>query len=536
MASIHCPHIGFPVLLSLFFCLSACREAAKESVSKPQPPTVNSQPDSSIRGNFSDQHTLHFDSARLNAFFREFPRMKDFEPDIRKFYTYRNFRFAWYDQKGLIEQADHLVNQLTHIQREGIQTEIPYKDSLDKLFNEPLPEKAPDANIEILLTAGYFFYAEKVWNGLSEKRTTNLEWFLPRERLDLPRLMDSLLRDSAASLFTNNYNFRQYDLLKKELQLYRHLDSAGPWNPIAAGTRVFKKNDSSAILQNVRRRLFLLGDLAKDSQSGQFDNALEQAVKHFQYRYGLDSDGVMGAGFFRDLNIAPQENIRKIIVNMERMRWVPANLSNHYLIINIPAFTLYDYEGDTLSFKMNVVVGKDIHKTVIFNGDIKYVVFSPYWNVPASIMKKEIMPAIRKDPNYLRRNHMEWNGNMIRQKPGPFNSLGQVKFLFPNSYSIYLHDSPAKSLFHVSSRAFSHGCIRVAEPKKLASRLLRNDANWNDEKITAAMNRGREQYVTLKETVPVFIAYLTAWVDNQGNLNFRKDIYNRDRKLEEMIR
>jgi L,D-transpeptidase YcbB len=155
--------------------------------------------------------------------------------------------------------------------------------------------------------------------------------------------------------------------------------------------------------------------------------------------------------------------------------------------------------------------------------------------VPPDILKNEVLPGIRKNPDYLRRNNMEWNGNNIRQKPGPKNSLGLVKFLFPNSYNIYLHDSPAKSLFNQDTRAFSHGCIRVGEPKKLATYLLRKQPEWTESKIDAAMHSGKEKYVTLKTTVPVFIAYLTAWVDRQGQFNFRDDIYKRDDRLESMM-
>ena len=173
---------------------------------------------------------------------------------------------------------------------------------------------------------------------------------------------------------------------------------------------------------------------------------------------------------------------------MERTRWVPIHLSHHYFVINIPAFSMAAYDMDTVTFRMNVVVGKDLHPTVIFNGDIKYIVFSPYWNVPNSILKKEILPGIKKDPDYLQKHNMEWNGKTVRQKPGPSNSLGLVKFLFPNSHNIYLHDSPAKNLFGESSRAFSHGCIRLAEPEKMAVYLLKDDPKWNAEKIHKAMH------------------------------------------------
>ncbi len=276
---------------------------------------------------------------------------------------------------------------------------------------------------------------------------------------------------------------------------------------------------------------FLLGDLSHDSYSHQFDDSLEDAVKSFQQRNGMTIDGHIGSGFLKEINIPVKENIRKLIVNMERTRWVPIHLSHHYFVINIPAFSLAAYDMDTVTFRMNVVVGKDLHQTVIFNGDIKYIVFSPYWNVPNSILKKEILPGIKKDPDYLQKHNMEWNGKTVRQKPGPSNSLGLVKFLFPNSHNIYLHDSPAKNLFGESSRAFSHGCIRLAEPEKMAVYLLKDDPKWNAEKIHKAMHSSKEQYVTLKDPVPVYIAYLTAWVDNNGKLNFRKDIYNRDQRL-----
>ena len=184
---------------------------------------------------------------------------------------------------------------------------------------------------------------------------------------------------------------------------------------------------------------------------------------------------------------------------------------------------------------MNVVVGKSQHKTAVFNGDVKYVVFSPYWNIPASIMKNETLPGIRRNPKYLAQHNMEWNGNQIRQKPGPNNSLGLVKFLFPNSHNIYLHDSPAKSLFNETNRAFSHGCIKLAEQKKLASYLLRNDSTWNGATITSAMESGIEKTVTLRKTTSVFIAYFTSWVDKNGKINFRKDVYSRDSRMAKLI-
>ena len=215
-------------------------------------------------------------------------------------------------------------------------------------------------------------------------------------------------------------------------------------------------------------------------------------------------------------------------------------VSSDYLVVNIPEFKLHVYHSGNLLWSCNVVVGQSVHKTVVFSGELKYVVFSPYWNVPSSIVRNEILPAMRKDGNYISRHNMEITGYRdglpeIRQKPGFRNSLGLVKFLFPNSYNIYLHDTPAKSLFDESSRAFSHGCIRISEPFKLAEFLLRNDLSWNTEKISTAMNTGKEKHITLKDKMSVFIAYFTAFVDRNDRINFRKDIYGRDERLAEMI-
>jgi murein L,D-transpeptidase YcbB/YkuD len=347
--------------------------------------------------------------------------------------------------------------------------------------------------------------------------------------------MDSVLRDSTSHLFSTSFSVGQYNFLKQALRKYRQLDSTGSWQTLQPVSKSYKKGDTATILGQIRHRLYLFGDIASDSISNLYDTNLENAVKSYQERFGMSPDGVIGSRFISSMNMPLSYYIRKIIVNMERMRWIPTNISRHFLLINIPSFSLYAYNDDTVTFRMNVVVGKNVHKTVLFSGNIQYIVFSPYWNVPPSIMKAEVLPAIKRDPGYLKRNNMEWNGNSIRQKPGPKNSLGLVKFLFPNSYNIYLHDSPAKSLFNEPTRAFSHGCIRLAEPAKLADYLLKDDPKWNEKTIDKAMHAGKEKYITLKQTMPVYIGYFTAYVDNNGRLNFRDDVYNRDKALEKMI-
>ena len=251
---------------------------------------------------------------------------------------------------------------------------------------------------------------------------------------------------------------------------------------------------------------------------------------------GLDMDGVIGPKFMDELNIPIKSRIQQILVNLERVRWLPPENDSVYILVNIPEYRLHVYEHGKYKFGMNVIVGTAANSTVIFTGALKYIVFSPYWNVPVSIVQKEILPGIQKDPNYIARHNMEITGYsnglpVVRQKPGTDNALGLVKFLFPNSYDIYLHDTPNHDLFNQSSRSFSHGCIRIAQPTRMAEYLLRYDTSWNPVKIDSAMHQPKEHWVTLKQTVPVFIVYFTAWVDREGRLNFRKDIYGHDAKL-----
>jgi murein L,D-transpeptidase YcbB/YkuD len=528
------------ILIIFFVCAHlfwiACSNISQKKADAPLADKIltgQNPKDISLQGNFSDQTAMRFDSTQINLFVNKYSLFKPLQDDIQKFYQSRRYAYAWYDGKGMIEQADNLYNKILNISEEGLTETTLYKDSLMRIFDDDPSIRNPEN--ELMLTAQYFDYANKVWGGISEKETRSLKWFIPRKKMDAVALMDSLIKDTSSYFIKKGYSHRQYDLLKKYLKRYRELVQTNDWPEIKTVTKLFRKGDSSQTIIAIRHRLNLLGDLADNSSSSFFDQEMEDAVKNFQSRFGMIESGIVDKELLAQLNVRPDKYIRQIIVNMERCRWVPNQLDGDYLIVNIPSFTLYAYEKDSLIFSMKVVVGKTVHKTVIFNGDLKYIVFSPYWNVPPDIMKKEILPGIKKDPNYLKKHNMEWNGKSVRQKPGPDNSLGLVKFLFPNEYHIYLHDSPAKNLFNENVRAFSHGCIRVANPKKLASYLLRKDPGWTEARIDRAMKSGKEQYVTLKDKVPVFVAYLTAWVDRTGRLNLRRDIYTRDDRLEAMM-
>ena len=220
---------------------------------------------------------------------------------------------------------------------------------------------------------------------------------------------------------------------------------------------------------------------------------------------------------------------------MERMRWQPDEPSGRVIVVNIPEFMLHVWNGKSKELDMEVIVGKQGNNTVMFSGNLEQIVFSPYWNVPESIVRDEILPSMEEDYTYLDQHDMETTGEedglpVVRQLPGDNNELGKVKFLFPNSFNIYFHDTPHKELFKKNQRAYSHGCIRLENAEKLAHYLLKDNPEWTSEKIQEAMNGGKEKYVKIKDPIPVLINYYTAWVDENDVLQFRNDIYNHDKK------
>jgi murein L,D-transpeptidase YcbB/YkuD len=307
------------------------------------------------------------------------------------------------------------------------------------------------------------------------------------------------------------------------------------WDSIAYPDEAFHKGTSSRTIKTIKKRLFALGDLIENDTTKVFDTALLHAAKRFQIRMGLKPSGLIGKTFLKELNVTPAKRIEQILVNLERLRWMPLRNDSNYIIVNIPEYKMYVFDSGRLQFAMDVVVGSTATGTVIFTGNLKYIVFSPYWNIPPSIIKKEILPGIARNKNYLADHHMEVYGSKdkdipsIRQLPGSDNALGHVKFLFPNNFDIYFHDTNNHNAFNTSNRNLSHGCIRLSQPKELAMYLLRDDTTtYSSHNIDSLMNLDKEKWVTLKKPVPVTISYYTAFVDSVGRLNFRNDIYKHD--------
>jgi murein L,D-transpeptidase YcbB/YkuD len=358
--------------------------------------------------------------------------------------------------------------------------------------------------------------------GIDSTKTEELGWYLPRKKLSYSQYLDSILIDP--KLMDNKEKLiGQYYKLKEVLKNYREIEKNGGWDVISVPKdfKQLKPGDSSQLVAQIRKRLFLTNDIASDSKSNVYDVSLQEAVLKYKRRNGFTEDKVILPKHINEMNVLICDRIKTIMVNMERCRWISTDLTKakEFIVVNIPSYRLTYFKEGKAALVSNVVVGTALNETVIFSGMMSYIVFSPYWNVPKSIRDKEILPAIKKNKNYLAKHNMEWKGNMIRQKPGPNNSLGLVKFLFPNSNNIYLHDTPSKSLFSQEKRAFSHGCI----------------PNWTPQKIEAAMDGKKEKWYTLKNKIPVYIGYFTAWVDDDGLVNFHKDIYERDNALANLL-
>jgi murein L,D-transpeptidase YcbB/YkuD len=523
-------------LLVIGVSLNGC---GQKTIKTPPANSYDKDWDKTIPGGFSNQSKTIFDSTQVAIFLNRYPQLNQFAKDINRFYSKRKFAYAWYEDGKIIEQAGNLTNRVLNLQNEGLHKVTPYQAQLDSLFyNADTVKNKPNTQLELMLTAQYFMFSKLAWRGMNDSASKASAWYLPRKRVSYAIYLDSLLKVSGIPKASDEPVYRQYDLLRNYLKKYRDLDRLDPCLPIVS--KSLKTGDSSEIVRRVKIRLFELQDYKGDTTSQIFDAGLLAAVKHFQERHGLSPNGIMDKATFLELNVPFKKRIQQILVNMERSRWLPVRLDGDYLAVNIPEFKLHVYHADSLLWSCKVVVGKTIHQTVVFYGEIEYVVFSPYWNVPPSIVSKEVIPGMKRNGNYLQAQNMEITGYLnglpvVRQKPGPLNSLGLVKFLFPNGYNIYLHDTPSKSLFGESSRSFSHGCVRVKEPAKLAIFLLKGRPEWNTGAINLAMHSGKEKSVTLKNKVPVFIAYFTAFIDRNHNINFRKDIYNRDDKLAAML-
>jgi len=346
----------------------------------------------------------------------------------------------------------------------------------------------------------------------------------------------------------------QYRALREALLRYRTIAAAGGWPTIDSGPTL-RPGASDRRVGAVRRRLYITGDLSSERtiSSQLYDSEVTAAVKRFQRRHGLREDGILGQATRTAMNIPVEDAIGRIIVNLERWRQQERNLGENHVLVNIAGFNLQGVKEGRVQIEMAVIVGKPHQQTPVFDDAIEYVEFNPYWNVPTTIAYREILPKLKKDSAYLKKHgfrlfdgwgpgakeidpdSVDWKHMgrrirqyRIRQDPGPENAVGKVKFVFPNSCSVCMHDTPHRALFSRPRRAFSHGCIRVSQPPQLASYVLGGEVSgWGLEHVNGVIEAGQRRIVDLATPLPIHIVYQTVWVDKEGALHFNPDVYAR---------
>jgi murein L,D-transpeptidase YcbB/YkuD len=471
---------------------------------------------------------------------------------ITKLYERRGYEPAWTDPAMVKELFDQVLRSVEH----GLNPDDFHATQLGTRLN-PGP-RANDpvfaADTEILCTDALARLAVTLQFGKLDPTDLDPAWNFSREiaRQDPVEVFNEVLETKtvAARLAATEPQTGFYRRFRKALIEYRAILAEGSWSTVPAGP-VLQVDSVGPRVAALRTRLRVTGDLAGPDPADPevFDEDLEAAVKHAQMRHGIDPDGKVGPRSIEELNVPVEARIDQLRASLERMRWVCRDLPDDYLIVDIAGFHAYLIEDGEEIWSARVQVGKPYHATPVFKDTVRYLDFNPTWTIPPGILRNETLPAIRKDPDYLSRNNMsvvttrgeivdpstiDWAATatggfpyMIRQEPGPGNALGRVKFMFPNKYMVYLHDTPSKGLFARTERAFSHGCIRTENPFELATLLL-DDQGWDLARIDQVVASKKTTRVNLENPITVMLLYWTAEADPDGTVYFRKDVYNRD--------
>lgn len=397
---------------------------------------------------------LFLDSARMEKFIAEQKLNDTIANHIRDFYNARNFEFAWFDSKGLNEQALAFRNLYDYNKDSATdRKKLDYR--LDRLAaSENLAASASNTEIvraELMLTWRFINYATEEYHNPKVIAAAS-NHFIPAMKTESMKMAQAVLDDRDR----NGLNNDMYNALRKQLKKYMGYVEKGGWPELPALKKKLKLGSKDTSIVLIKRRLHITGELAANDTLAVFDKALDSAVKLVQGTYGYKQDGVIGSDLVKELNVPAKARLQQILVNMQRMNWIPTEPEGKLIVVNIPEFMLHVKEKKSDVFNMPIVVGKEGTNTVLFSGNLNQIVFSPYWNLPESIVENEILPEMEKDPDYLAKHEMEITGErdglpVIRQLPGNKNQLGKIKFLFPNSYNIYFHDTPYKGLFEKTS-------------------------------------------------------------------------------------
>ncbi len=485
--------------------------------------------------------------------------------EVVRTYRRRGYDPMWLNSGGLTPAGASLLDSLRNGEREGLPWRSHHGMAIDHLLQghgsspDGVPGDAPTwGALDLLITESLFQYATNLARGAVDL-SVDVDWKHPRDKgPDARFLVRAAAGEDPHTLLEElRPSLPYYGRMLRALAHYRTIAESGGWETLDVSGKLEEGASGRAVGQ-LRERLVTEGDpvertlaMEGSAKPNHFDPFLRKAVEHYQGRHALEPDGVVGGKTVETLNRTAQSRVDELLLNLDRLRWLPRDLGSLSVLVNVAGFELEVLEFHEPVLSMSVVVGRPEWSTTLFADTLEYVVLNPHWYVPPSIQAEETLPAIRKDPTYLEErgfdvldrtgelvatDSLDWSSVLpgdyvIRQRPGPGNSLGRIKFIFPNEHNIYLHDTPAQSLFSRASRAFSHGCIRVEDPPGLARYIFRMATNRSPEEVAEILEHGKETTVPLNRPVPVYLVYLTSWVDQDGAVYFHPDVYDRDATL-----
>ncbi|MEW6259097.1 MAG: L,D-transpeptidase family protein [Thermodesulfobacteriota bacterium] len=484
--------------------------------------------------------------------------------DVIGFYALRQERRAWTHADGWSDAGREAIACIGAASRDGLDPEQYHYSRLlamePSLRNGP-SRSEPPFDWDLLLTHGLTRLLRHLSYGRVNPDRLDDQWSAPKPASrDIASLAASAadsgrVREVVEAILPTHPGYAR---LREALVLYRDIQRNGGWPLVPSGDGI-RPGESDPRIPVVRRRMAVTdGPLPVSSKNpNTYDTALIDAVKRFQVRNGIAPDGVLGSKTIQAMNVPVENRIQQILLNLERWRWLGQDWGKRYIAVNIANYSLEAVEDGKTLLNMRVVVGQTYRRTPVFSERLRYIILNPYWNVPKKIAVEDKLPLIKKDPGYLIKNrihvfsargeengpeinpytidwsklHADYFPYRLKQDPGDRNALGRIKFLLPNKYAIYLHDSPQRELFRRTSRGFSSGCIRLEKPIELAVEVMKNVPEWNRERILQTIQSGITTVIPVKESIMVHLLYWTAWADEQGVVHFREDIYDRDRPL-----
>jgi murein L,D-transpeptidase YcbB/YkuD len=481
------------------------------------------------------------------------------------FYERRLYLPVWSSGGRPAGAATELLSVIGGVGSEGLEPEDYHLGALSELraSAEAGGGAATLADFDLLMTDAFLILGAHLVSGRVDPETFDAEWVAHRREVDLAETLERALAGDGPRRTLDDLRPRhvEYRRLADALATYRGLAEAGGWPSVPDGP-VLRPGESSLRVRDLRARLGSGDPRATRAPADPllYDEELETAVIAFQASHGLDTDGVVGDKTLAALNVPADVRARQIELNLERWRWLPQKLGERYVVVNIPAFDVSVIEGDEVILEMRVAVGRSYRRTPVFSDAIRYLVLNPHWEVPHRLAVQDKLPEIKKDPEFLSREgfrvYQGWGAEQreidpatvdwsdveprsfsyrLRQSPGPRNALGRVKFMFPNRFNVYLHDTPSREVFGKAERDVSSGCIRLERPLELAETLLGPESRWSRSEIERVLASGAETVISLERPVPVHLLYWTAWADADGAIHFRNDVYGRDALLAEAL-